>query len=82
LKELIEKVGKLKEIEADDQYEAIEEAANADSSNVMEVDIVLQNTSELMKIEKSEVYKKLWELFSKKTDEKEKIARKVINNVK
>jgi len=41
LKELIEKVGKLKEIEADDQYAAIEEAANADSSNVMEVDIVL-----------------------------------------
>lgn len=82
LKEMIENVGKLGETEPDDQYEAIKEAANNDSSNVMEVDIVLQNTSELMEIEKQEVYKRLWEQFMKKEDDKEKISKKIVNNVK
>jgi len=48
----------------------------------MEVDIVLQNTSELMEIEKQEVYKRLWEQFMKKEDDKEKISKKIVNNVK
>ena len=48
----------------------------------MEVDIVLQNSSELLKIEKSEVYKRLWELLAKKDKDYEVVSKKIINSVK
>lgn len=82
LKELINGVGELEETETDDQYDSIEEAANNDNSNVMEVDIVLQNSSELLKIEKAEVYKRLWTLLAKKDKDYDVVSKKVVNCVK